>query len=485
MGKVTFILNTSAETLAAWLLANWRTPHGASEEGTLQGQSLQRSYRPNQTNGAIILGADVIWVSKPNEEGVQEAYPFRDAFLFVLQPLAAERVEVTAECRFHYTLLADLARLLEDMARRWPELRDTLEYLPDYWDFDSPPPTENETQQKLLDAFDARLRRLKGEPAQPLALQGKNATGAIFYLDGATAHEVTTWLTENWRRRNREPANVWTWPTDYHHGRRYQTTPIQETADDAGRALLTVGMVEWETNHPDPLSVPFGPLVIPQDQFALVQDNPRALEILVIQAGSDLVQVEARCNALLLLHSFTDLLRDAKKAYRDRLRMFAPTFGIMDAGPHRTHAMMDTYFKARAEEFHDLVIAIEPKFSPLLGGPARDDGAAPASEPGIDGPARADGHHGTRDFNGFGAGGAARADSPDPDSIPQWGTRRDLSTHEVREIVKRCKEFQQLPGGSIARFHDQESRKWPEPDDAPKGYSLKTLQKWVTDERFQ
>ena len=79
----------------------------------------------------------------------------------------------------------------------------------------------------------------------------------------------------------------------------------------------------------------------------------------------------------------------------------------------------------------------------------------------------------------------ARDDGPDPDGIPQWGTRRDLSTHEVRTIVKRCNQYRQLPGGSIAKFHERESWKWPDPDDAPKGYSLKTLQKWVNMERFQ
>ncbi len=401
MGKVTFILNTSAETLAAWLLANWRTPHGASEGGSLQGQRLGHSYRPNQTKGEIILGADVIWVSKPNDEGVQEAIPFRDAFLFVLQPLAAERVEVTAECQFHYALLADLARLLEDMARRWPELRDTLLYLPDYWDFDSPPSTENETQQKLLDAFNARLRRLKGEPAQPLALQSTHPCGAVFYLDNTTAREVTTWFTENWQRRNFEHPGNWTWPTDYHHGRLYQTTPMLKATDDAGRVLLTVGIMEWETNHPDPLSVPFGPLGISRDQFTLVQDNPRGLEILVIQAGSDLVQVQAMCNAMLLLHSFTWFLRDTKTAYRDRLRLVSAPQGVMDAPfPPGSYPTIDEFFSRQANEYLELVADLEPAFAiyaPLDDGPAagnngsettpaasetaRDDGAA-APDPG-------------------------------------------------------------------------------------------------------
>lgn len=76
----------------------------------------------------------------------------------------------------------------------------------------------------------------------------------------------------------------------------------------------------------------------------------------------------------------------------------------------------------------------------------------------------------------------AREDEPDPDNIPRWGTRRDLSTYEVKKIVKRCKSFQQLPGGSIAKFHEQESGKWAE-EDSPTSYSLKTLQAWM--KRFQ
>ena len=464
MGKVTFILDTSADTLAAWLLANWRAPHGASETGSLQGQSLRES---RQSSGARVLTADVIWVShQHDEEGRAQAQPLREAFRFRLQPLAAQRVEVTAECLFHYGLLGELARLLEDIARRWPELRDTLEHSPDYWDFDSFPP-ENETQQTLLDAFTARLERLKERNVKPLALQGANACGAVFYLDNTTAREAATWLAENWRRRNYEP-NVWTWTTDYHHARRYKTTPLQEATDGHGRALLTVGMVEWETHHPNPLSVPFGPLAIPQDQGFIVQDNPRGLEILLIQAGSDLVQVEARCNALLLLHSFTQLLKSAKTAYGDRLRNIAPTFGVMDAAPPRTHAMMDAYFTARADEFRDLVIEIEPKYARLLGGTARADGpAAPSTGPASEL-----------------ASDAARVDETDPDSIPQWGRRRDLSTHEVREIVRRFKEYK-AAGGSIAKFHNLESQQWPDPEDSPRAYSAKTLEKWLKQKRFQ
>jgi hypothetical protein len=394
--EVTFILNTNAEILAAWLMENWRTPYGASEGRLLQGQRLGQKYRHYQTKGTITLGANVMLVSKPNDEGVEEEHPIHDAFKFVLQPLAAERVEVRATYRFDYVLLADLARLLEEMARRWPELRDTLECRPGYWYFDDHLSAKNETQQKLLDAFTERLQQLKIKPANPaverrkppapaLALQGKYSCGAVFYVDGATAREVCNWLTENWRRRNEEPASVWTYAPDYHDGRRYQTTPIREATDDAGRVLLTVGIVETETPRPDVLGLLlFGLHGIPQDQFATVQDTPRALEILIIQAGADLVQVEARCNAVLLLDGFAQLLRAAKTAYGARLRNIAPTFGVMDAAPPGKHARMDAYFTARTEEFRELVMASARAEEPI-----GDDGSeTPASEAARDdGPA--------------------------------------------------------------------------------------------------
>lgn len=84
-------------------------------------------------------------------------------------------------------------------------------------------------------------------------------------------------------------------------------------------------------------------------------------------------------------------------------------------------------------------------------------------------------------------GGTQRDDGPanaelDPDSIPRWGTRHDLSTWEVRDIVRRCKQYQEA-GGSINKFHEQESRHWPEPEDSPKSYSAKTLASWK--KRFQ
>lgn len=83
---------------------------------------------------------------------------------------------------------------------------------------------------------------------------------------------------------------------------------------------------------------------------------------------------------------------------------------------------------------------------------------------------------------------AENRNATDPDSIPQWGRHHDLSTHEVREIVRRCKAYQALPGGSIAKFYKQESRQWqywPDPEEAPRYYSQKTLEGWTRDTRFQ
>lgn len=72
----------------------------------------------------------------------------------------------------------------------------------------------------------------------------------------------------------------------------------------------------------------------------------------------------------------------------------------------------------------------------------------------------------------------------DPDDIPRWGRRRDLSTREVREIVRRCKAYQ-AAGGSIAKFRAQESMYWPDPNDSPRSYSVRTLEAWMRDARFQ
>ncbi len=253
MGKVTFILDTSADTLAAWLLANWRAPHGASETGSLQGQSLRES---RQSSGARVLTADVIWVSyRHDEEGAAQAVPLREAFRFRLQPLAAQRVEVTAECLFHYGLLADLARLLEDMARRWPELRDTLEYLPDYWDFDSMLP-ENEAQQTLLDAFDARLRRLKGRTQKGGGIVGHRLPDwpksgpqlAITFKLPTTAHHAAIWLQECGNRIHESltsadggyleglESDQATW----RHNTLERVTPRETTQGDGATVLHTV-----------------------------------------------------------------------------------------------------------------------------------------------------------------------------------------------------------------------------------------------------
>ncbi len=407
VGKVTFILNTNTDILAAWLIAHWRAPHGASEGGSLQGQSLGRKNWPNQTKGVITLSADVILLSKPNNEGVQQAHPLPDAFKFVLQPLAAERVEVTAECRFHYGLLEDLARLLEEMARRWPELRDTLEYLPNYWY------VENETQQKLLDAFRERLRRLKIKPGQrtqmygrpivgtpiapmisptnpagerpkppePLTLQGKHPCGAVLHLADATAHDAATWLITRWQRDT--PGNRWTWQVNYHHGRRHRTTPIKQAEDNNGRVLLTVGITEREANHPDPLSVLMR-AYIPDDQSTLVQDNPRGLEVLLVPAGANLVEIEARCNAVLLLNDFIRLLDDARTLYGDRLRLVRPSYGVMDTPfPSGAYPSIDAFFREMANEYEKLVCRLNPAFAigqaaPSTGAAedAGDDGAA-------------------------------------------------------------------------------------------------------------
>lgn len=76
------------------------------------------------------------------------------------------------------------------------------------------------------------------------------------------------------------------------------------------------------------------------------------------------------------------------------------------------------------------------------------------------------------------------AEKIDPDDIPRWGTRRDLSTREVRDIVRRCREFQKLPGGSVAKFYEQESRKWSA-EEGPKSYSCKTLEAWLRNPFFE
>lgn len=323
----------------------------------------------------------------------------------------------------------------------------------------SPEPTSQPDNQVTTD-----------QQAETFQLQGKHPYEAIFYLDNTTAHHVAIWMITHWNRDNENTLGEWNWNTSYHHARKYRASAMRQSTDNLGRVLLTVRMTEWETTHPDPQAFFMGPLSIPDEQGNILQDNPRALEILVIPAGVDFVEVKAMCNALLLLDDFMSLLRETKFVYGDRLRQIRPGFGIMDTSISRIHPTIDEYFKRQHEEYVSCIERISPAFAVY----------APEDEaPRADGPAPSTGQASEP------ASETTRDDAPDPDSIPHWGRRRDLSTHEVREIVRRCKVYRQVPGGSIAKFHDQESRNWPDPEDAPKGYSLKTLQKWMNEDRFQ
>lgn len=68
------------------------------------------------------------------------------------------------------------------------------------------------------------------------------------------------------------------------------------------------------------------------------------------------------------------------------------------------------------------------------------------------------------------------------DDIPRFGSCRDLSTREVREIVKRCKVYQDRPGGSAAKFWD--SLGIDSESKLPKSFSLGCLNGWLRNSRF-
>lgn len=457
MAKVTFVLNTSADMLANWMQTHWEAPVGAHEKGTIWCQGLQKENQPNKI---IVLISDAILASYAVDESGNQKFSLLDkAFVFILQPLTEQKVEVQAICNV-YPLLNAFLWILRGIAKRWPEIRNTIEHL-----FDSSSDhfcNDPVMALNLYDDFNETVNEFRYELRKIVSwqLEGKHPCGAIFYLDNTTAQDAATWLTTNWDRTNKHPPGIWCWDVNYHHGRKHRVGAMAEATDQRGRILLTVGMTEWETTHPDPLSVPFGVLAIPPEQGAIVQENGRALEILITTAGVNLVEVEARCNALLLLNNFTGLLKNIKIAYGERLRLVRPSFGVMDADPLRNHPMVDEYFKQQHSEYARCIERINPAFAIYRAAPSTE----PVSEPVSD---------------------AVSDDSPDEDDIPRYGRRRDLSTREVKEIVKRCKKFKKLDGGTISKFYDQESRKWPDPEDAPKSYSEKTLQNWMINKRFQ
>lgn len=65
---------------------------------------------------------------------------------------------------------------------------------------------------------------------------------------------------------------------------------------------------------------------------------------------------------------------------------------------------------------------------------------------------------------------------PDPDDlVPRYGTFRDLTTNDVRKIVKQCRAFMDS-GGTIASYHLYYAKN---------KYSLDTLRKWLNNPKFK
>ena len=160
MDNVTFFLETSADNFATWLLTTWRAPHAGSHYGGYQLQALGDGWSRGRTPVRTLTAA-AIYVSRvENERGNLTAYKFEDVLSFQLIPIANERVEVQAKIDLP-VLLSYLADLIEDMAHpaRWPQLRDTLSWRLDWF-------PETESQLAALEAFEARMRRLKDTPGQ-------------------------------------------------------------------------------------------------------------------------------------------------------------------------------------------------------------------------------------------------------------------------------------------------------------------------------
>lgn len=186
-------------------------------------------------------------------------------------------------------------------------------------------------------------------------LEGKHPCKVTFYLDNTTVRYAATWLSTNLSQIG-EP-NRWTYTSGYLQDRRYLITPVKEAIDKQGRILLTVGLIEREAGN----LVESGIFNI-NPSGAMVSSNPRAIEILVIPKETDQAQVFAACNALLLLHKFTDLLWYAKTAYGDKLKQLHPHYGVMDVptpDDSENSEELRQYFRQEAERFQEVIAAIE------------------------------------------------------------------------------------------------------------------------------
>lgn len=493
IASVSFILfGTNVDTFTNWLVATWRPPSVARIQVQMLGKTLLSA------GGGRRLAADGMLVLEPKGQDHAEAHLLPEVFFFDILPIGQDRTEVHAECHYSYNLLPWFADLFAEMVKRWPEMRDTLETKPGA----SFP--ENDTQQQSLDLFTKHMRRLKIKPGQRAAMYNRPAAdyrgpigqvldishelvrrqaqairnaalayeamqadmlgdsddeaqplaplevrdrahhaSATFYLDTNPA-SFKAWLAGKWRRKH--AANIW------EPGRIMGLEPMAEQTDSDGRRLLTVAASYIGAGK------------------QVLGSNDRVLEFLLTPLSEDRIEVIAACSELAWVARLARLLIDIKTAYRDKMYLTSYSCGwaLLDDPSEEEREL----FRNGADEFRETMARIDPRFEPYA--PSED---SPEAQPPADDSPRADEVAPSEPAHDDGP-------APDPDDIPRWGTRRDLSTNEVRGIVRRGKQYQAV-GGSIATFHEQESRQWSDPEDWPKSYSLKTLQKWMTQQRFQ
>ncbi len=114
---VSFILNTSADMFADWLLATWKGYYDPREQlqQLLQGRGIPRR-----------LTASLGYVLEADSDGPAELHFFDDVVTFVLLPISADRLEVRSTCSEFPELAKYWSFILHIIAARWPEARPDL-----------------------------------------------------------------------------------------------------------------------------------------------------------------------------------------------------------------------------------------------------------------------------------------------------------------------------------------------------------------------
>lgn len=287
-----WILNTSAETFRDWLQISWPEAQPIETDGaTLFLGRLQLAPGPGGTVGLEVRGS---WaIGDLDTKYTLERMP-DPVISFAFVPLAADRVEVRMGWRLDLDgIRAHLVKVVDAIAARWPELRDTIQG----WDASLPDACR---QDQPVDG-----------PATQKAIRGILET-ARFVVD-ASMDIFTTWLLNDWG----PPA----WGGIFYTGKNMNCLQLQALhelrARHAGvRRLAADGI--WLTQN---------------SEHATAYPATRTITFDLVPLGSDRVEVKMEFSVTLpgFLQFLAELLNKIGKRWPSMWETLEGAFGAQSA----------------------------------------------------------------------------------------------------------------------------------------------------------